>query len=102
MQVIHFPAKAHKPATERFSAKWDAAVLERMVGGELEDDLDVGKSRQSKLLFLDIESAVAHVRDQAFNRSGDEDSDVLGAATSPSKNDDESSTGTGLEKEGDH
>lgn len=102
MQVIHFPAKVHDPAAERFSAKLDAAVLGRMVGGELEDDLDIGKSRESKLLFLDIESAVAHVRAQAFSRGGDEDSDVLGAETSPSKNDDESSIGTGLKQEGDH
>lgn len=99
MQVIRFPAKAHNSGVDRFSAKMDAAVLERMVGGELEDDIDIGTSRDPKLLFLDIESAVAHVRAQTFARDRDADSDVLGAESSPSKKDDESSIGLGTKAE---
>lgn len=51
------------PAFQRFNAKLDTAVIGRMIGGELEDEIDLDMITSRKV-FLDIESAVAVARSQ--------------------------------------
>jgi hypothetical protein len=52
---------AKSPTIQRFAARMDAAVIGRMVSGELEDEIDLDMITSRKV-FLDIENAVAVAR----------------------------------------